>query len=296
VRKGNLAAAVEAIEKGRTHDLAYRRSMTRSDNHGVFLAGLRLEAGDVAGADRVVAELADVPGEEIGLPGLRFHIACRRGDLTRARAILPDLVAVVRATGGRDGEFLHDNVSAALAAPLEIDEVRKLIDGLDGPAVAPEYRDLALAQVAEAQGARAEALAGYVAVADADVLPPSARGTAHVGAARCLVALGRADEARPHAITAGDLLERWGGWRSDQLAAVRSRLGLRTPAEESGPDALTPREREVATLLAEGLTNAELARRLYISPRTAAVHVSNILRKLAVASRTDVAAALREGG
>ena len=48
----------------------------------------------------------------------------------------------------------------------------------------------------------------------------------------------------------------------------------------------------MAQLLAEGLTNAELAKRLYISPRTAAVHVSNILRKLGVASRTDVAGAL----
>ncbi|NUT33186.1 MAG: response regulator transcription factor, partial [Hamadaea sp.] len=54
----------------------------------------------------------------------------------------------------------------------------------------------------------------------------------------------------------------------------------------------TPREREVALLVAEGLTNAELARRLYISPKTAAVHVSSILHKLGVSSRTEVAGAL----
>ena len=59
---------------------------------------------------------------------------------------------------------------------------------------------------------------------------------------------------------------------------------------------LTRREREVAALLAEGLSNSELARRLYISPRTAAVHVSNILTKLGMASRTEVAAwAVRNG-
>jgi DNA-binding NarL/FixJ family response regulator len=46
----------------------------------------------------------------------------------------------------------------------------------------------------------------------------------------------------------------------------------------------------VAALLAEGLSNAGLAERLYISPRTAAVHVSNILSKLGMASRTEVAA------
>nr|WP_240940061.1 LuxR C-terminal-related transcriptional regulator [Planosporangium flavigriseum] len=59
-------------------------------------------------------------------------------------------------------------------------------------------------------------------------------------------------------------------------------------AEGTGP-VLTPREREVAALIAEGLTNAELARRLYISKKTAAVHVSNILAKLGLSSRTQVA-------
>jgi len=41
------------------------------------------------------------------------------------------------------------------------------------------------------------------------------------------------------------------------------------------------------------VTNAELARRLFISPRTAAVHVSNILSKLGLSSRTEVAERLR---
>jgi DNA-binding NarL/FixJ family response regulator len=78
-----------------------------------------------------------------------------------------------------------------------------------------------------------------------------------------------------------------------QADAVRSRLGLHTDVvEPSAAPVLTPREREVAHLIADGLTNAELAQRLYISPRTAAVHVSNILRKLGVTSRTDVGAAL----
>ena len=60
----------------------------------------------------------------------------------------------------------------------------------------------------------------------------------------------------------------------------------------TGPGALTEREREVALLVAEGCTNAELARRLFIAPKTAAVHVSNILHKLEISSRTEVAAAI----
>ena len=292
MQKGNLAAAIDAIERGRAHDLGYQRSMTRTDFHGVFLAGLRLEAGDLDGADQITADLADVPGMEIALPGLRFHIACRRDDVVRARALLPDVVAVVQSTGGRDGEFLHDLVSAALVAPLTVDEVAKLIDGLEGPAVEPSYRHLALGQLTEAQGDWATALSHYAAAAESGDLPPTARGTANIGAARVLIAAHRDDEARTRVRTATDLLQRWSGWRAEQLAALRSRLGLHDDEVTEATPLLTPREREVAQLVADGLTNAELAKRLYISPRTAAVHVSNILRKLGVASRTDVAGAL----
>jgi DNA-binding CsgD family transcriptional regulator len=52
---------------------------------------------------------------------------------------------------------------------------------------------------------------------------------------------------------------------------------------------LTAREQEVAARSGI-LTNAELARRLYISPKTAAVHVSNILAKLGMTNRAEVAA------
>jgi DNA-binding CsgD family transcriptional regulator len=292
MQKGNLATATDAIERGRAHDVGYQRSMTRTDFHGVFLAGLRLEAGDLESAEEITADLAEVPGMEIGVPGLQFHIASRRGDVVRARAMLPDVVAVVQSTGGRDGEFLHDLVSAALAAPLTVDEVAKLIDGLEGPAVEPSYRHLVLGQLTEAQADWPTALRHYLAAADSNDLPPAPRGTAHVGAARALIAQHRNEDARAHATTATELLQRWSGWRVEQLAAVRSRLGLHEPEPAETTPLLTPREREVAQLVADGLTNAELARRLYISPRTAAVHVSSILRKLGVTSRTDVAEAL----
>jgi DNA-binding CsgD family transcriptional regulator/tetratricopeptide (TPR) repeat protein len=292
MQKGNLVAATDAIERGRAHDLGYQRSMTRTDFHGVFLAGLRLEAGELDSAEQITTDLGDVPGMDIALPGLHFHLASRRHDVVRARALLPDVVAVVQSTGGRDGEFLHDLVSASLVAPLTIDEVAKLIDGLEGPAVEPSYRHLVLGQLTEAQSDWDNALTHYVAAAESGDLPPAARGTAHVGAARVLIARHRADSARTHVTTATELLQHWSGWRVEQLAAVRSRLGLDNAGAAEGAPLLTPREREVAQLVADGLTNAELARRLYISPRTAAVHVSNILRKLGVGSRTDVASAL----
>jgi DNA-binding NarL/FixJ family response regulator len=56
-----------------------------------------------------------------------------------------------------------------------------------------------------------------------------------------------------------------------------------------GPAGLTARELEVVRLVAEGLSNGQIAARLFIATKTASVHVSNVLRKLALDSRRDVA-------
>ena len=60
-------------------------------------------------------------------------------------------------------------------------------------------------------------------------------------------------------------------------------------------DTLTPRERQVLALLAQGYTNRAIAEALVITERTAEIHVSNILGKLGVTSRTQAAYALAQG-
>ena len=62
--------------------------------------------------------------------------------------------------------------------------------------------------------------------------------------------------------------------------------------EPAGTDelGLTPREREVLALVADGRTNRQIAEALFISNKTASVHVSNILAKLGVANRGEAAA------
>jgi DNA-binding CsgD family transcriptional regulator len=75
--------------------------------------------------------------------------------------------------------------------------------------------------------------------------------------------------------------------------AVARRAGLSIAAEDAAPRAavvLTPRERQVLALVAEGLTNPQIGARLYISPKTASVHVSAILTKIGAANRTEAAA------
>jgi DNA-binding CsgD family transcriptional regulator len=69
------------------------------------------------------------------------------------------------------------------------------------------------------------------------------------------------------------------------------------PASEDGPGAgLTERELAVLRLISQGLTNREIGGRLFISPGTAGVHVSNILRKLGVSSRVQAAGIARDMG
>jgi NarL family two-component system response regulator LiaR len=75
--------------------------------------------------------------------------------------------------------------------------------------------------------------------------------------------------------------------------AVAARLVV--GVSSGGPEPLTPRELEVLTLMGQGRSNAEIADALAIAPRTAKVHVQNILSKLGATNRTEaVSIAVRQ--
>jgi ATP/maltotriose-dependent transcriptional regulator MalT len=83
-----------------------------------------------------------------------------------------------------------------------------------------------------------------------------------------------------------------------ERVARRSRVALPGLADADGPafPELTNREREVLALVADGRTNRQIAQELFITDKTASVHVSNILSKLGAANRGEAAAiAHREG-
>jgi DNA-binding NarL/FixJ family response regulator len=89
-----------------------------------------------------------------------------------------------------------------------------------------------------------------------------------------------------------------------ELGAVsrRTRISVEAPTrvaldEDSAQRlGLTPREVEVLTLVTAGRTNRQIGEELFVSVKTASVHVSNILRKLGVNSRVDAAAVAQRLG
>lgn len=81
----------------------------------------------------------------------------------------------------------------------------------------------------------------------------------------------------------------------EQVVADAAREGFRVAAEETVGQ-LTPRQREVARLIADGLSNAEIAQSLVLTPGTVANHVEHILRRLGFRSRSQVAALLARSG
>jgi DNA-binding CsgD family transcriptional regulator len=85
---------------------------------------------------------------------------------------------------------------------------------------------------------------------------------------------------------------------TDRIAALSQRAGfvVTSSAEASPVAGLTPRELEVLQLVADGRSNGEIASALFISTKTASVHVSNILAKLGVSGRGEAAAVAHRVG
>jgi DNA-binding CsgD family transcriptional regulator len=135
------------------------------------------------------------------------------------------------------------------------------------------------ARIAEEMGRRIEAL--WIRLDLARVLRQS-----DPGSARSLL-----DEV---AVTA----KRFGattlqGLAEQGLRSLGTRTWRRSRIAGAGPrELLTPREREVAQLVADGSTNSEIAERLFLSRKTVERHVSNILAKLGARNRTELAARL----
>jgi DNA-binding NarL/FixJ family response regulator len=103
-------------------------------------------------------------------------------------------------------------------------------------------------------------------------------------------------DADPEAVAAAVRAAHLGQLQLDGTVARRLLRSLPQPRPRTAAPALTEREREILRLVAEGRANKEIAAQLVIAERTARGHVSHILAKLGLASRTQAALwAVREG-
>jgi DNA-binding NarL/FixJ family response regulator len=121
-------------------------------------------------------------------------------------------------------------------------------------------------------------------------------GRAYLLAASALEASGRVDQARAKLARARALFDACGAGLF-QARALREerRLNARAPRQSQRPGqlhGLTRRETEVAGLVKQGMTNRQIANQLYLSSRTVEVHLSRILAKLDVTTRSAVAPAM----
>jgi ATP/maltotriose-dependent transcriptional regulator MalT len=290
-RWGDAEAALTLSLTAGRDGFFLQRAMARAS-----LADLRLRQGRLQEADQLLAACGD-----------RWEAIPTRAKLHYVRGEFEHAVSSVKQALRQIGE---DHVRAvpllALLANAEIgrgdaDAARRAAETADrlaretrSPALIGEAA-LATASVLAAagnlSGAAAALEAGLQAVASIDHL--LIKGALHLALARML-----ADSDSPVAVsearTALAIYERLDAPEAEVCATLLRRLGAkvsyspRPPADPLAP--LSRREREIVDLIGHGLTNAQISERLFISPKTAEHHVSNILGKLALRSRYEVAA------
>ena len=163
------------------------------------------------------------------------------------------------------------------------------------------------AQVVFAQGKHQKAARAALAGAAAAEETGAAlwEGRCRTVAGEALVAAGKTERGRAELRRAAEDLDARGaaGFRDAALRILR-RLGERprparavTAAEDgAGLEVLTPRERDVAALVAEGRTNRQIGAQLHLSEKTIEKHVSSAMAKLGVSSRTEIARLVGSGG
>jgi DNA-binding CsgD family transcriptional regulator len=280
-------------------------------------ANMAIGRGDLSSA----WSLLTAPGAErmagYGPIALHFHVTRSRLDLagndpeaalTRLEQAVAqvDVVAIMghgseaAAVAAEAAAIIGDHDRGAALLVLA-DRALQMTTSGSSPTYQLSWRALAVAHLASISGPAIEAWTDAIDLLDAAKLGfEAAVARLHLG--RALLQIDRFDEAFAaleaarvvfSANRAEPLID-----EVDDLLASPVLADRRQPVivATTGVAALSDRERDVLTLLAEGFTNTEIGERLYISSRTVGVHVSNVLRKLQVETRRQAGRLARQSG
>jgi ATP/maltotriose-dependent transcriptional regulator MalT len=247
------------------------------------LGGARVEAelalalGDVERAWRAVSVL------------LRGHRTMSGYDLPLL-AVAARALALLRSGAAGDAAVEHIDLDSAESA------LREVLTGAQEWPTAAVWAPLFQAELAD-DGLDVDAWSRAVEASARAEAPAHLAPYARFRRAQALVAASDRSRAQQEAEQARQLADQLGaGLILEWLDDFVRRAGLEVSAtsrargvhgQAGGPIALTDRERQVLGLIAQGLSNKQIGERLYISTKTASVHVSAILRKLGATSRTE---------
>jgi DNA-binding CsgD family transcriptional regulator/tetratricopeptide (TPR) repeat protein len=307
VWRGDLGDAEADAREAIAGAAAWGASARFAGHASAFLADALMEQGRLDEAAEVLARpgLGTTLPDSVRLLYLRdssARLRILRGDLTGGLAELLDAGRGFDDVGSRNPAFIAWRSQAALVLHQldELEEARRLADEelqLARAWGAPRALGAALraAGLIEGGSRGLELLGEAVRVLDGSPAKlEHAKARTELGAA--LRRANRRSDARKHLRQAVELATICG---ATALAARAESELLATGARPrrialSGVDSLTPSERRVAALAAEGPTNREIAQALFVTQRTVEVHLTSIYRKLAISSRSQLAAALAD--
>ncbi len=309
-----VEAETATLEAGRAAQAPVTRAQVAA-----AMARLALARGDVARAEAEVGRMREHYDMYCGSaqhahPAAQWRIglAALQGRILDARELLAEVVAEgIRPGAGRytwplvDAAALAESgargVPAAEPGSAEaIARIRSYAASLPRwYGVWAGYAALVEAELRRAEGTATAADWAGAAAAFEDQVRPFELARIRARWAETLIAEGdrrRAAELLGQAHAAGEALGAGPLLAEIERLAQRARLALVAETESGAGGGqrdgfgLTPRERDVLVLVAAGRSNRQIAEELFISPKTASVHVSNILAKLEVSGRGEAAA------